>query len=153
MARKPIQTAFYTLVVVRSGDRFLLVQECKHNQQWYFPAGRVEPGETFVEAARREALEEAGIPIIIDGILRMEHTPLGNNARVRMIFVARPEDDTPPKTVPDNQSLGASWFSWKDLEKLSLRSPHVKEILNYLAHGGRIYPLNLISFEGAPYKI
>jgi ADP-ribose pyrophosphatase YjhB (NUDIX family) len=32
-----------------------------HGDHWVFPGGRVEPGETWVEAARREASEELGI--------------------------------------------------------------------------------------------
>jgi len=31
--------------VVRDEDRFLVVQERKHEQRWYLPAGRVELGE------------------------------------------------------------------------------------------------------------
>ena len=54
MSRLPIPTWFFVLVVVRRGEQFLLVHERKHGQLWYLPAGRVEPGETFVEAAVRE---------------------------------------------------------------------------------------------------
>lgn len=91
MAREPIQTWYFTLVVVHLEDRFLLVQERKYEQQWYLPAGRVEKGETLLEAAMRNTLEEAGISIIVEGILRVEHTvmPRGN-VRLRVIFVARP---------------------------------------------------------------
>ncbi|SKB12329.1 Hydrolase, NUDIX family protein (Modular protein) (fragment) [Planktothrix sp. PCC 11201] len=53
------------MVVVRSDNRFLLIQEVTRNSPWYFPGGRVEPDETFTAAAaQRETLEEAGIPII-----------------------------------------------------------------------------------------
>ena len=47
MSRTPSATWFFALVVVRRGDRFLLVHERKHGQTWYLPAGRVEPGETL----------------------------------------------------------------------------------------------------------
>src|SRR5437016_11527969 len=98
MAREPIPTWFFALVVVRSGHRYLLVHENKHGQLWYLPAGRVEPGESFIEAARRETLEETGVPVVLEGILRVEHSPLrdGSGARLRVLFVARPQDDTPP---------------------------------------------------------
>ena len=36
---------------------------------------RVDFGETFPTGGKREALEEAGIPVNLDGILRLEHTP------------------------------------------------------------------------------
>jgi 8-oxo-dGTP pyrophosphatase MutT (NUDIX family) len=80
MAREPIPTWYFTLVVVHLEDRFLLVQERKYDQQWYLPAGRVEKGETLLEAAQRNTVEEAGISVIVEGILRVEHTvmPKGN---------------------------------------------------------------------------
>ena len=42
MPREAIPTWFFAIVVVRRGDRFLLVHERKHGQLWYLPAGRVE---------------------------------------------------------------------------------------------------------------
>ena len=153
MARNPIPTWYFCLVVVRLKDRFLLVQECKHGQRWYLPAGRVEPGETFVEAAVRETLEESGIPIVVEGILRIEHTPYPDGtARVRFIFVAHPLDETPPKTTADEHSLGAAWFSLDELETLPLRGEHVHEMLEFVKNDAPIYPLKILTFEGASYK-
>jgi phosphatase NudJ len=107
----------------------------------------------LVEAARRETLEESGIPVVIEGILRIEHTPFSEGmARLRVIFVARPEDDTPPKSIPDEESLAAGWFSLEELESLSLRGEEVREIFDYVAMGAPIYPLELITFEGAPFR-
>lgn len=74
MAREPIPTWCFAVVVVRRGDRFLLVHERKHGQLWYLPAGRVEPGESFATAACRETLEEAGVPIRVTGLIRVEHS-------------------------------------------------------------------------------
>lgn len=154
MARVPIPTWFFALVVVHLEHRFLLVHERKHEQRWYLPAGRVEVGENLLEAAKRNTLQEAGIPIIIEGILRIEHTPMPTGSvRVRVIFVARPEDKTPPKCKPDEFTLGADWFSIDDLEHLSLRGEEVREILRYTASGAQVYPLELLSFEGAPFKL
>jgi 8-oxo-dGTP pyrophosphatase MutT (NUDIX family) len=61
--REPIPTWFFVLVVVRKENRFLLIQEAKADQPWYLPAGRVEFGEDFITAAKRETQEEAGINI------------------------------------------------------------------------------------------
>src|SRR5262249_19177094 len=61
MPREPIPTWFFALVVVRKGNQFLVVHERKHGQLWYLPAGRAELGETLLEAARRETLEETGL--------------------------------------------------------------------------------------------
>ncbi|HWU87588.1 MAG TPA: NUDIX domain-containing protein, partial [Kofleriaceae bacterium] len=75
MARAPLPSWYFALVVVRRGHRFLLTQERKYGSTWSIPGGRVEPGEGLVEAAVREVLEETGVPIRIEGILRVEHSP------------------------------------------------------------------------------
>ena len=147
-------TVFIVLVVVRLGHRLLLVHERKHGQLWYLPAGRVEAGETLVAAARRETLEEAGIDICVDGILRIEHTPTAEYTRVRVLFIAHPQDDRPPKGRPDEHTLGASWVSEEELadsDRFPLRGHEVEEIAAYVRSGPPVYPLSLLALEGAPY--
>lgn len=143
MAREPIPTWNFSLVLVRLGRRFLLVHERKHGQLWYLPAGRVEPGETFAVAAHRETREEAGIDIVLDGVLRIQHTPLSGNARMRVIFVAHPADDTPPKSVPDDESLGAAWFTVEEMARLPLRGAEVANLAREVLEGAFIHPMSL----------
>src|SRR5687767_2585331 len=119
MAREPIRTWCFAVVLVRRGDEFLLVQERKHGQTWYRPAGRVEPAERLADTALRETLEETGVPVELDGILRVEHSPLPDGtARLRAVFLAHPVDDRPPKSVADEESLQAGWFCAADLPRL-----------------------------------
>ncbi len=92
-------------------------------------------GESFATGATREALEEAGIPVRLTGILRIEHTPgLGyaipnlsaplrcpllirfssvlvscRSNRLRVIYAAEPADDTPLKSIPDEEVIEAKW--------------------------------------------
>lgn len=152
LSHDTIATSYFVLSVVRRGDRFLLIHECIHGRRWYLPAGRVEPGENFITAAVRETLEEAGIPIAIEGLVRIEHTPKkAGHARVRVIFTARPTDDSSPKTVPDAESLEAGWFTLAEIEALPLRGNDVADILRYIAGGGAITPLTFLTEEGAPF--
>ncbi len=152
MSRTPIPTYAFALVVVRRGHQFLLVHERKHGQRWYFPAGRVEPGESLEAAARRETLEEAGIDIELEGILRIEHSPTPTGARMRVFFVARPVDDTPPKSTPDDESLGAAWVGLDELRALPLRGEEVFDVLDHVARGGQIFPLSMLTTEGARWR-
>jgi 8-oxo-dGTP pyrophosphatase MutT (NUDIX family) len=149
MAREPIPTWFFALVVVRRGDEFLVVRERKHGQLWYLPAGRAEPGETLAEAARRETLEETGVPVVLEGLLRLEHTPMDGAARVRGVFLARPADDTPPKSAPDEHSLGAAWVTLEGLARLPLRGWEVRRLFEAVAGGAPVYPLEVLGREGA----
>lgn len=49
-------------IVVRNDDKFAVVRENQDGKTVInFPSGHIEPGETLVEAACRELLEETGI--------------------------------------------------------------------------------------------
>lgn len=151
MSRDPIPSFFFVLSVVRRGDRFLLVHERKHGQRWYFPAGRVEPSESFVAAAERETLEEASVRISVDGLIRIEENPSASRMRMRLIFSAKPVGDPTPKSIPDSHSLKAAWFTTKEIARLPLRGNEVHEICSYVDLGGRIAPLEVLTLEGAPF--
>jgi phosphatase NudJ len=147
MAREPIATWFFALVLVRRGDEFLLVHECKHGQLWYLPAGRVEPGETLAEAAVRETLEETGVPIALDGLIRLEHTPEAGFARVRAIFVGHPIDGTLPRKTPNEHSLEAAWVRLADLHRYALRGEDVRYYLEMLTAGAPVCPMSVLGRE------
>jgi phosphatase NudJ len=152
MPREPIPTWCFALVVVRKGDRFLLVQESKYGEPWYLPGGRVEAGESFITAAVRETLEEAGVLIRVTGVVRIEHSPTPAGSRMRIIFLAEPADDTPPKSEPDDESLRAEWVSLDDLAKYKIRGEEVAEVFAYVANGGAVFPIELLQPEGAPFR-
>ena len=150
-----IPTVFIVLVAVQRDDQFLAVQELeKFNRTWYLPAGRVDPGETLEEPAIRETLEETGVPVKIDGIIRVEHTPMNTgDARLRVIFAASPLDDTPPRSTPNEHTLQAAWVTLDELRKLPVRGQDVISIFEYVVSGGAIYPLHLLTYEGAPFEM
>lgn len=150
--REPIPTWYFALVVVRDGDRFALVQEAKHGQRWYLPAGRVEPGESIVAGALRETREESGLEVELDGILRVEHTPSPNgSARCRVFFTAHPSAGARLKHAADEHSLTAAWVTLDELPRYPLRGSEVSDILRHVARGGAVFPLSLLTDEGAPF--
>ena len=151
MPREPIPTWCFALVVVRKGDRFLLIQESKYGEPWYLPGGRVEAGESFADAAVRETREEAGVPVRVTGVIRIEHSPTKAGSRIRILFLAEPTDDTAPKSEPDDESLRAEWVSLDELSSYTLRGEEVAELFAYVAGGGAVYPLELLQPEGAPF--
>ena len=144
MARDPIPTWYFALVVVRRGQRFLLTQERKYGSRWSIPGGRVEPGETLVKAAIREVHEETGVPIRVDGILRIEHAVQPDGTRMRVLFTGSPIDDTPPKTVADEESLGAAWLTLEEIRGLKLRGGELGILLESVAAGRLVFPLELL---------
>ncbi len=148
MSREPTPTWAFAVTVVRRGEEFLLVEEGPDVSGWYFPAGRVEPGETIPEAAIREIREEAGVEAELTGIYRVQYTPLRDDAaRLRVVFVARPSDDSPPKSQRDEHSLSARWVTIEEVAGLQLREPEVREIIDDLASGAPVHPLSLLGVE------
>ncbi len=150
MARDGIATWFFALVIVREADRFLLVHERKHGQGWYLPAGRVEPGETLAEAAIRETREESGVEIALEGLMRLEHRPLGSEARVRAFFLARPLPGSSPRTTPNEHSLEARFVTLDEASALPLRGDEVLELLRYAATDPAPLPMSMVVVEGTP---
>jgi 8-oxo-dGTP pyrophosphatase MutT (NUDIX family) len=147
MGRTPIPTWYFALAVVRLGRRFLLTQERKYGEAWTIPGGRVEVGESLAAAAVREVREETGIPIQLEGVLRVEHSTTAAGARVRVIYVATPTDDSDPKDVADAESLRAAWLTLDEIRALKLRGADLRALLEDVARGCPVYPLGLIGLE------
>jgi ADP-ribose pyrophosphatase YjhB (NUDIX family) len=56
----------YAGILVKSGDKVLLCKRCSKcslPNVWSFPSGHVEKGESTLDAARREFLEETDVKI------------------------------------------------------------------------------------------
>eukprot|EP01118_Nematostelium_gracile_P003451 TRINITY_DN1401_c0_g2_i1.p1 TRINITY_DN1401_c0_g2~~TRINITY_DN1401_c0_g2_i1.p1 ORF type:complete len:363 (-),score=71.45 TRINITY_DN1401_c0_g2_i1:16-1104(-) len=147
---KEFTVAPFVLVVVQrpSDNKFLAVLETR-GRGWWLPAGHVEARETLETAAHRETLEEAGIKIQLEGVLKVQWNPKG---RMRVVFFARPIDDTPLKSIPDKESERAEWISIEDLQKLSrklqgLRGYDLLTWAKFLRDNGQIHPLSVIGPE------
>ncbi|KAL7647394.1 UNVERIFIED_CONTAM: hypothetical protein RMT77_000990 [Armadillidium vulgare] len=113
-------------VLVDSNGAVLMMQEAKRScaGQWYLPAGKMEPGESIVDAAIREVLEETGLKIEVTTLLMVESA---SGSWFRFVVtgnVLGGELKTP--AMADSESLQAKWVM--DLNELSLR-------------GSDIYPL------------
>ena len=145
--RPATPTWAFAITIVRRGDQFLLVQEDKPGEPWYFPAGLVELRESFFEAALRETLEEGGLDVRLTGLLKIVHTPLDDSARLRVVFVAEPVDESPPKRNPDEHSLQARWVRSTELDQYLLRGESVRQLIHELEAGAAISPLSVLETE------
>jgi mutator protein MutT len=59
-------------VVRRDGDYLLALRPAhkRHGGLWEFPGGKLEPGESWLDAARRELREELGVEVLAAGVPR-----------------------------------------------------------------------------------
>lgn len=149
----------FSLVVCRHPitQKWLAVEENK-NRGWWLPGGFCECGDNHEVTAYKETMEEAGIDIILKGILRIENNMTAKGGRQRVIYYAEPKDlQQPPKTVPDEESKGAAWLSLQDLRDRNklprpdgLRGTELLDWATYIENGGKIYSLDVFSPESQP---
>lgn len=127
-ATKPHFNVFTWVVCQRESDgKFVMVNEpagIKGSRPLYWlPAGRVDAGETIIQAGERETVEEAGVVIQIEGVLHF----MLHGSTLRVVLFAHPvHDDATCKTVPDFESVGSLWVAHTDLGDLDhtdYRSP------------------------------
>jgi len=128
--RTHFDATLFSLVVVRDGDRYLLVEESNPGSGtvWYLPAGGVKAGEDFLAAAVRETQEEAGVMIEPVGLLGADQRLAedGQATKIRCVFLGTMVGGS-LKTAPDDESLRAAWFHPGELHNLGLRDEEVIE--------------------------
>jgi len=134
--------------VVAQGDRYLMVEEevggrLAYNQ----PAGHLDDGESLLQAAVRETLEETGWtiePTCFLGVHQWQSTEHGDGV-VRFSFAARALTHDPQRPL-DKGIRRALWLSREEIAALGarLRSPMVLLSIDaWLA--GRRFPLDTLS--------
>ncbi|MBL8038961.1 MAG: NUDIX domain-containing protein [Nitrospira sp.] len=64
-------------VVVRGQDDTILLEKRRDCGWWGLPGGRVEPGESLVEAAVREVREETGLTVEVTHLIGVYSSPQG----------------------------------------------------------------------------
>lgn len=107
------------LVLSRRDPSRVLVLYRKRENDWTFPKGHVEEGESALDTALRETKEETGLDIDPFGgeelpVLHYIY-PEGGEVDVRM-FVGRSKNDDALKTEFDGDSL-----EWLSLDEVSER--------------------------------
>jgi len=88
---------------------------------WTLPAGYLELHETVAEGAQREALEEAGAHIALDGVLAFYS--ISRIGQVQIFFRARFAGA--PDFAPGIESLDVRLFAWDDIPWSDLAFPTV----------------------------
>jgi ADP-ribose pyrophosphatase YjhB (NUDIX family) len=133
--------------VIEEGGRYLLVEEhtdvgLRFNQ----PAGHLEPGESLLEAVRREVFEETAHhfePEALLGVYRW-HSRERDRTYLRFAFIGVTTGYDPTARL-DEGILRAVWMTPEEIRQVAVRhrSPLVARCLEDHA-AGRRYPLELL---------
>lgn len=133
-------------VVVDESSRYLLVEELAEEGRPVLnqPAGHLDPGESLVEAARRETLEETGWEVEIEAVLGAclftnDHSGI---SYYRTAFLARPLRHHPEQTM-ERDILGPRWLRYEEVlaARARLRSESVLATIEQ-HRAGRRFPLD-----------
>ncbi|AUR06516.1 NUDIX hydrolase [Phaeobacter inhibens] len=121
---QPLRPILGALAVVcqssQSGDQVVLVQrKSPPNAGWWgFPGGHVELGETAMQAAARELLEETGVIATPREVLSHVDVMLRDEAgevQRQYLLVAVLCDYVSGQPAPDDDALQAQWVPVADL--------------------------------------
>jgi 8-oxo-dGTP diphosphatase len=108
--------------------RLLLVRRCDSGS-WELPGGRVDVGETAVQAAEREVAEEAGVQVLVTGLVGVFtdpgyviRSPAGEvRQQFALVFRARVIGGAPHPDLRETSE--AAWVAVADLPHLPIEPP------------------------------
>lgn len=133
--------------VIERDGRFLLVEEeTPEGLRFNQPAGHLEEGESLVEAAVRETLEETAYrftPEYLVGIYQWTR-PQGDITYLRFAFGGRVDGEVPGRQL-DEGIVRALWLTPGELRATAERhrSPLIQQCVDDWAAGQR-FPLSLL---------
>ena len=125
-------------VILRSADQILLTLRAARmlgGGFWQLPGGHLEPGETVVECAVREAREEIGVDLAADGIgfVHVTHVLTARGeSRVAMFFEARDWQGEPVNREPE-LCAGIGFFPADALPHPTV--PYIAEAIEHYRRG------------------
>ena len=109
-------------IVTDASGRFLLIQRGQEPARgcWSVPGGRVEPGESDVEATAREVLEETGLSVVVGSLAgSVERNAPDGSVYVIHDYLCTPSPGVDPMAIAAaSDADDAGWFTPTQMREL-----------------------------------
>lgn len=119
--------------LIEQNGKYVLVQEGKEHVrgQWNVPAGSIEKGEDPKEAAKREAREEAGIDIELEGLAGVffDESDYLDATVVVIVFYSELTQEIDLQPEEEEEILDTGLFSRDEIEEKELRTPFILDAI------------------------
>jgi len=129
-------------VIVRDAEGRILLEQRRDCGLWGLPGGRIEPGESIIDAATREVHEETGLTIRVTHLIGVYSEPDGrivtypdNGDVVQLVDVVLHAVATAGSLRPSHESFAVRFFHAEELPSEIVppaRAP-IHDALNRLA--------------------
>lgn len=139
--------ALTVAAIIERQGRYLFVEELDERTRRPVlnqPAGHVEPGESLVDAVRREVREETGLTFTPEAIVGLYPLKAANGKDYFRVCYAGTVPEGAEARPEDADILRCHWLTREALEAWDLRSGWVLRCLED-ARAGRRFPLDLVA--------
>ncbi len=137
--------------LIEKDGEYLLVKEGKEEVRglWNLPAGGVKECEKISSTARREAKEEAGLEVEIEGLVGVFMDESDRSERTVIIFVFHSRPQSYDVEAPDNDEiLEADFFSKEEFQDMKIRIPFLEEAVKRYENGELVETDIIQDFRG-----
>jgi ADP-ribose pyrophosphatase YjhB (NUDIX family) len=141
-------------LIVSPDDRLLLIRTHKWGDRWGVPGGKVDWGESLLEAVHREVREETGLTLaevhwapVQEAVLHPEfHRPAHF---VLLNVVARARGDG---VTLNDEAQAHAWCTPAEAEALDLNEPTRRLLAHYREHGFATALVTPPALRGVPAR-
>lgn len=125
----------YALILDDTSPKILMVKN-KGNASWSLPGGAVEKEETLDQAAIREAKEETGLDVKVQGIIAINECIFEKKQEHAIFFTFRAEVIGGSLELVRPHEI--SEIAWMDVDKAGELIPYFKDGIRSLVEGNEI---------------
>lgn len=125
--------------LIEKNGEYVLVQEGKEHVrgQWNVPAGSIEEGEDPKEAAKREALEEAGVEAELEGLAGVffDDSDYLDATVIVIVFYTQISGNYVLKPEECEEILETGAFTKEEIGEMNLRTPFIMDAIENVEKG------------------